>query len=345
MAYTFKSNIYMIPMMAYGDRSSGAENAHAGNIIDNNLELGARAATFFTDSPASLVINEGTYASTYDSGAGTFDISLSSFEGIIDNIHVKSTTTKAWTDIPTDSTVYLFAALIETDYVTSSRAKGSWVPISDSVETASSGRLLLAKVVTSGSNSYIYSTVDSIPTKKTYSNILTGDVITDGSLDSTKVDDTIMTKESGTFSEFAMVSISASGVLTESDTLRVTPDGGVASVFTAGETLSTGEIVSMSTTTDNSVVKTLAGGVNPVGVVYSGVASGVSVIVVHNGIANVLLDAASAATRGHHAYPSSSTAGRAMCYSGIDVANSEAHIGHPLESKSAGSLVKCILQF
>lgn len=139
--------------------------------------------------------------------------------------------------------------------------------------------------------------------------------------------------------------------------VKFTPEGGVAVRLTnkTGAATVKGAIVCTEASIDNAFVLEEADGFDPFGVVYeSGVADGEDAWVVVGGIAEVLLQDATASTRGYWVRTSTTTAGRADATNaappGGTIGALETHlkeIGHCLESKTSGTgvLAKCILHF
>lgn len=110
-----------------------------------------------------------------------------------------------------------------------------------------------------------------------------------------------------------------------------------------------GSVVEASTTTDNAFALTHTGDVEPIGIVAeSGVADGSECLVIVAGIAQVLLEDTTAATRGNWVKTGETDAGRADATLGGPPAGGVAQlddhtqeIGHVLESKGAGTDVLC----
>jgi hypothetical protein len=134
-------------------------------------------------------------------------------------------------------------------------------------------------------------------------------------------------------------------------TMTITPEGGLAVKLTnkTGGASVKGELVEASTGTDNAFMDASADSNHPIGVVYeAGVADGSECWIVIAGIAEVLLEDSTAATRGYWARTSENDANRADCSNaappGGTIAALEAHaceIGHCLESQTAGTDVLC----
>lgn len=126
--------------------------------------------------------------------------------------------------------------------------------------------------------------------------------------------------------------------------IRLTIEGGYAVLYTAGENLAAGEIVTVSGTTDDNVIKAPADSMKPIGVVYATATSGNPVWIVVSGRAQVLLQNSTASTRGYWARTSITVAGRADITNanppGGTIAALEVHateIGHCLQSVTAGT--------
>jgi hypothetical protein len=110
-----------------------------------------------------------------------------------------------------------------------------------------------------------------------------------------------------------------------------------------------GTILEPSSLIDLAVSLEETGGINPIGVMYSdGIPDGEPVLVVISGLAEVLVDAAAAVTRGYWAGTSDTTAGRAQVRNSppATVAHDQ-EIGHYMESKAGGPdvLAKIIVHF
>ena len=125
----------------------------------------------------------------------------------------------------------------------------------------------------------------------------------------------------------------------------ITADGGLASLFTAGEALSQGNLVRAST--DGKVYKTDA--TKPelvIGVAYANASNGSSVYVVTTGIAKVYFSAAVTASA-VWAGVSGSTNGEAYTLTAIPSSQTEhdREIGHPIETTSVPGLAKCVVHF
>lgn len=143
-----------------------------------------------------------------------------------------------------------------------------------------------------------------------------------------------------------LASVSATGGV---DTPKggITDEGGHYILVVAGEALSRGHVVMMSTTTDGRVVKNAIDGDMPIGVVYADAASGAAVKVVTSGIAYVLPDAAITAARGNVLYSSSTAAGLAQQSSSVPAtATHFKEIGHWLDTGSGnGILTRAAIHF
>jgi hypothetical protein len=130
------------------------------------------------------------------------------------------------------------------------------------------------------------------------------------------------------------------------DKIGATSDGGLAVRKTnkTGALSVKGTIVKNSATTDNAFDVANTDAIDPTGVVYEGgVADGNECWVVVNGIAQVLLEDSTAATRDNWVRTSSTTAGRADA-TGSSPPSQIVHfqeVGHADESQSAGTDVLC----
>ena len=140
--------------------------------------------------------------------------------------------------------------------------------------------------------------------------------------------------------------ISANGSI---DGLRagITTDGGFYTTLIAGEALSRGHVVAVSSTTNGQVVKNPIDGDMPVGVVFQDVASGAPVKIVTSGTAYVLPDTGITAARGNVIYSSSTAAGLAQQAASVPAdATHFKEIGHFVETGTAnGALAKAIIHF
>jgi hypothetical protein len=119
---------------------------------------------------------------------------------------------------------------------------------------------------------------------------------------------------------------------------RVTPEGGFACAFCAGEALVAGNIVQVDGAADESVVKA-SDTSSFLGIVYADAASGDVVWVVVYGRCSVLMKDSTAVTRSDKLFISA-TDGRADNTSAVLV-------GFALESNAGGTdqLVKCVVHF
>lgn len=134
---------------------------------------------------------------------------------------------------------------------------------------------------------------------------------------------------------------------------RITIEGGYAVLLTnkTGTTSVKGELVCASTGTDDAVELASADDTDIIGVMYSaGVTDGSEVWVVTSGIAEVLIEDGTTATRGYWAAPSSTTAGRADLTTSVPPGVVLAHfreIGHCIQSASSGTdvLARVVLHF
>lgn len=126
----------------------------------------------------------------------------------------------------------------------------------------------------------------------------------------------------------------------DSGTAGITPEGGtyITLINNTGATSVKGAIVAASLTVDNACILAPANSTEPIGVIYeSGVANGQPVKVIVCGIAKVLMKDDVSSTRGGW-LGVSDTAGRAY-WTSESLGSKE--IGHPLESKTAGTNVLC----
>lgn len=126
-----------------------------------------------------------------------------------------------------------------------------------------------------------------------------------------------------------------------------TIDGGFYTLLVAGEALSRGHVVGVSSTTNGQVVKNPIDGDMPVGVVFQDVASGAPVKIVTSGTAYVLPDTGITAARGNVIYSSSTAAGLAQQAASVPAdATHFKEIGHFVETGTAnGALAKAIIHF
>ena len=139
--------------------------------------------------------------------------------------------------------------------------------------------------------------------------------------------------------------------------VKLTVEGGIAVKLTnkTGAASVKGTLVIADTTTDDAFKIMPANGVMVIGAVYeNGIADGSECWVVIAGIAEVLLEDSTAATRGYWARTSVNDNGRADITNAappgggipeLDIHTAE--IGHCIESKSAGTdvLAKIIMHF
>lgn len=140
------------------------------------------------------------------------------------------------------------------------------------------------------------------------------------------------------------------------DKAGITPEGGIMVKLTnkTGVNSVKGTIVMVSAGTDNAFDVNGGNGAQPIGIVYDdGIADASECWVVVSGIAQVLLKAMTASTRGHWVEVSDA-AGRADATAaappGGGVPELDIHmqeIGHCLESQGAGAdvLCLCVLHF
>ena len=135
--------------------------------------------------------------------------------------------------------------------------------------------------------------------------------------------------------------------------IGLTPEYGVAvkMINKTGSASVKGELVEVDSGVDNAFMLEEAGGNDCIGAVYTaGVADGDECLVVVGGVAEVLIEDGTAATRGYWVRTSTSVAGRADATTATPpglVLSHFAEIGHCLESKSSGTdvLVKIIMHF
>lgn len=133
---------------------------------------------------------------------------------------------------------------------------------------------------------------------------------------------------------------------TSTPTVAVTPLGGIAVKFTAGENLTKGQIVQSSQTTSDRVIKAAAAGDMPIGIVYADATSGNNVWVVVSGLAEVKFASGVACPAGYVAYVHATTAGEANCAASIPGTTEHwREIGHIKLTGTTGSLGTCILHF
>ena len=131
----------------------------------------------------------------------------------------------------------------------------------------------------------------------------------------------------------------------------LTPDGGSAIplINKTGAASVKGTVVDASITTDLAVAIEDIGDIDPIGVIYqSGIPDGDPVLVIISGVAEILIDDATAATSGDWAGTSDVTAGRAQANTEPPATvKHDQEIGHFVESKSSGTdvLAKAILHF
>ncbi|MDD2365163.1 MAG: hypothetical protein PHN84_03270 [Desulfuromonadaceae bacterium] len=135
----------------------------------------------------------------------------------------------------------------------------------------------------------------------------------------------------------------------------LTPLGGVAVqlINKTGAPSVKGSLVCPSPSTDAAVRLTETDDIDPCGVILnSGVSDGSDVWVVVSGVAEVLLEDSTAATRGYWARTSITQAGRANITAAVPAGGTitaiEAHmkeVGHSLESVTAGTNKLCRIFF
>lgn len=133
----------------------------------------------------------------------------------------------------------------------------------------------------------------------------------------------------------------------------ITKEGGIATrlLNKTGAPSVKGTLVAASTSYDSAVELAAANDMDCVGVLYeSGVADGDPVLVVIGGVADVLLEDGSAATRGYWVRTSVSDAGRADATNATPpglVLQHFAEIGHCIQSVGAGVsvLARVVLHF
>lgn len=127
--------------------------------------------------------------------------------------------------------------------------------------------------------------------------------------------------------------------------IKLTKEGGDAILYTAGENLVKGEMVSFSASADDTVVKTGTTAFTPIGVVYASVSSGQPVWIVKSGRAQALLTDSTAAVRNYLCVTSTTQAGRITqiaaptggSFAGVDEHFREC--GHSSQSVTAGTNV------
>lgn len=138
----------------------------------------------------------------------------------------------------------------------------------------------------------------------------------------------------------------AGGIEGVADNFRITPEGGYAVKWTAGEGLSQGECVYISQS-DGLIYKAPISNEMPIGFVYENCNTGNPVWIVVSGIAYVLPDSDESITQGYIIYTSAEEAGRVDSASTVPVAATHfRECGHALEdSGSAGALTKAIIHF
>ena len=104
---------YKIPYWAKGERSSGASNLRAAQIIENQIRANNQ---FFG---ANGVIQEGLYSGAFSPGASIVQLIANSaippLEGVIAYKYVRNNASLLWTGLPDSSTIYLYAQAIEQD--------------------------------------------------------------------------------------------------------------------------------------------------------------------------------------------------------------------------------------
>jgi len=135
--------------------------------------------------------------------------------------------------------------------------------------------------------------------------------------------------------------------------VQLTPEGGIAVRLTnkTGASSVKGTVVEMSASVDNAVDVTSIDCDDPVGVIYEdGIADGAEVWVIVNGIAEVLIENSTAATRGYWVRTGSTTPGRADATTTSPPGADPSHwqeIGHCAESVGSGTnvLAKVVLHF
>ena len=131
----------------------------------------------------------------------------------------------------------------------------------------------------------------------------------------------------------------------------LTPEGGIAirMINKTGAASIKGTVVDASITTDLAVAIEDIGDVDPIGIIYqSGIPDGDLVLVVISGIAEILIDDATAVTHGDWAGTSDVTAGRSQANTEPPATSKhDQEIGHFVESKIAGTdvLAKAIVHF
>lgn len=127
--------------------------------------------------------------------------------------------------------------------------------------------------------------------------------------------------------------------------VAMTPGGGIAILATAGENLTAGEVVSVSTSTSERVMKAAANSDMPLGAVYATATSGNPVWVVVSGFAEVTFKSGVTPTRGDIAYMSD-TAGQADASATLpSVTLHNREIGHVYKTGTSGGTTTCILHF
>lgn len=144
--YTKSTDKYQIPIFSEGNYASGAENARAMDIIENHLEFAMGGMTNF-DREACAIVTEGTYSYAYNEVSATFSVTISSLEALIKGIHIYSGSNKAWINLLPSKTYYLFASLVESSYMCSSRAKGYWTGVTSETMECQGDNILLAKII------------------------------------------------------------------------------------------------------------------------------------------------------------------------------------------------------
>lgn len=127
----------------------------------------------------------------------------------------------------------------------------------------------------------------------------------------------------------------------------ITVEGGHCITVVAGENLTRGWVVMVSTATDGRVVRNAIDGDMPIGIVYADATSGNAVKIVVSGIAYVLPDAAITAARGNVIYSSSTAAGLVQQASSVPVdATHFKEVGHWLDTGSGnGAITRAVIHF
>lgn len=154
--------IYRLPFWQKGERSSGSSNYRAARIVENQLTA---ASVLYGESG---VIAEGTYTGLFATGASSVTLTTGilavALRAIIGRKYVSQATTLQWTDLPDNSTIYLYAQTVESNIYAANQQSTLQDMVCRAVWNTTgltpAESVLLAKVTTTG----VAITIDSSAT-------------------------------------------------------------------------------------------------------------------------------------------------------------------------------------